>query len=149
MEAEKSVATFISNAEQVSNDDGLFAILDLKHDFPTQWHQLFNQNQQTANFVITHSHFPYLFNGRNLEMTGTKIYLKPKANIIITPHSTDMTLNGEPINSCNADQDLQLTEGTVDLTSSPIRTWLIDRGTELLMDNRIDDLLILIKYRVR
>ena len=98
---------------------------------------------------ISYSHFPYLFNSRQLEITGTKIYLKPKIDAGIPPHSTDMTLNGEPINSWNAAQDLPLIEGRVDLTGNPIRTWTIDRGTDSSMNNKIDDLLILIRYRVR
>ena len=147
LEAGKSVTAYINHAEQVSKEEGLFAIFDLKHDFPTQWHQLLSPNQETTSFEITNSHFPYLFNGRTLEIIETKVYLKPKGNVRIMPSSTDITLNDTPISTWNARQDIPLTEGTVEGTGSPTKTWAIgivgafDKAT-------IDDFLILIRYRV-
>lgn len=147
-EAEGSVKIYVKNAEQISKEEGLFAIFDLKHDFPSQWHQLFSQNQQTTDFIINNSHFPYLFNTRTLEISETKVYLKAKKGMVITPSSTDITLNRIPIASWNSIQDISLIEGTVDLTgSSPIKTWAVNIGTNLI--EKIDDFLILIKYRVK
>ncbi|HYK20771.1 MAG TPA: hypothetical protein VEV42_08560, partial [Pyrinomonadaceae bacterium] len=147
-EAQKSVGSYISSVEQMSREEGLFAIFDLKHDFSTQWHQLFNQNQRTASWEITNAHFPYLFNGRNLEVIEGKIYLKPKGDAAMAPLPSDFTLNGQSVNSWTINPDNGLTEGNIDLTGSPIRTWTIDRGTNLVMAAPIDDLLILIKYRI-
>ena len=145
-EAEGSVVSYINRVEQVSKEEGLFAIFDLKHDFPTQWHQLLSQTQQPTKFTITQSHFPYLFNARTLEITETKVYLKPKRGMVLTPSSTDITLNSIPITSWNASQDLSLIEGSVNLTGKPDIAWAINIGVNLI--EKIDDFLILIKYSV-
>ncbi len=149
MEAEKSVAAYIRNAEQVSEEDGLFAIFDLRHDFPTQWHLLFHQNQPTVSWEINHSHFPYLFNGRELEITGAKIYLKPEADKVLSPPPGSISLNGQPINFWTVSPEMALTEGDANLTGSPFRTWTIDKGTNFPAGNEIRDLLILIRYRAK
>lgn len=145
--AQQNVAAHMSSAEQVGRDEGLFAILDLKRDFPTQWHQLFNQNQQSASWDVTHAHFPYLFNARQLEITGTKIFLRSKDGTAMAPLASAFTLNGSPAGSWTINQDIGLTEGTIDLDGSPIGSWTIDRGPNPVLDNSLDDLLLVIKYR--
>ena len=105
-------------------------------------------NQQTTSIEITHAHFPYLFNVRNLEIIESRMYLKPKQGKAITPPATSITLGGTSVTvgPWIAGQDIQLTEGGVDLTGSPFGTWTIDLGAN--MDTNIDDALMLIKYAV-
>ena len=49
--AANSVRTFISKLEELSEQEGLFIIIDLKHDLPTEWHKM--TQEKSNKLVIT------------------------------------------------------------------------------------------------
>ncbi len=145
-EAEKSITEFIQNVEQVSKDEGLFAMFDLKRDFPAQWRKLLDGN--AASIEITGAHFPFVFNGKDLAMTESSVFLRGKSNQDITPPAVNFDLEGNALSvgPWAIDQDASLTKSDIDVDGSPFGTWTIDlSGT---IDPNLDDMFLAIKYAV-
>src|SRR5690606_16834257 len=52
----------IDNLYQMLKDNGNTRLFDLKHEFPTEWHQLMTQPNETAaqlTFQLKEEHYPF------------------------------------------------------------------------------------------
>ena len=107
-------------------------------------------------YDIGTSNFPYFLQDKDLAITQTKIYLKPQPGKSITMPA-GMKINGTEI-LWNVDDDVsysgsngninKIKGGTVEISGSPIKKWDMDAGVIGLIKEEIDDILILIKYRI-
>ena len=146
-------------AETVKNharDNGLFRLISLKNEFPNAFNKLLSLENQTTDFVLSNSHFPYPLSDSKLTITKTFIYLKPKKGMAIG-NPSPMKINGAISVSWDILNDIPfegsnndiIKGGTIQLTGSPLKTWMIDAGNQGIDKDKIEDLLILIEYRIQ
>lgn len=149
--AANNLATVITAYAQ---NNGLFRLFSLKHEFPNSFHRLLNPVAgvtQTTEFSVEKSHFPYFLADKTLGLSEVKVYLKPpKGKDPVT--TAGMTLK---INNVSATgwakwptEEDNLQRADVQLTIDPVTTWTIDAGTNGLNKNELDDILILLKYTI-
>jgi len=140
---------------------GLFKVISLKHEFPNAFHRLLNPqagDSQFTEFNIENSHFPYFLKDKTLAITKTKIYLKPQseksitlpASLIVNETNTISWTDGDDVSYLGSTGDKnKIKGGTVSITAgSPIKKWDIDAGVDGLNKEELDDILILIKYKI-
>ena len=143
--------------EDHATTSGLYRLLSLRYDFPSSFNQLFGQAQQQTSFAVEKMHFPYLLSGMDLVIDQTKIWLKPVRGLPVTVPAS-LKVNGNNSVSFSASEDIalpgttgnqdKLKGGTVSLSGSPLKTWTLDAGTSGLDKSNLDDILILIRYKI-
>jgi hypothetical protein len=152
--AETDLATMVTN---YATAKGLFRLLSLKHEFPTSYQQLLEGGgAQQTEITLGQQHFPYLFAEKQLALLQTKVYLKPKPGMTVGLPAAlkvgDVAVvwdNGEDIALAgSAGEKDKMKGGTVGLQGSPLQQWSIDAGTDGLSKDSLDDVLILMKYKV-
>jgi hypothetical protein len=167
--AEENLLSLITTYAKDAKDSkkGLFRLFSLKHEFPNAYQKLFSQDNQTTDFELTTSHFPYFLLDSQLNILQTTVYLKPKKGMSIAPPAT-MNINvgnsvngGNPVDwnisndvslegSANNDNTDKLKGGTVTLKGlPPLGTWTINAGTKGIDKDKADDILILIQYQIQ
>ncbi len=126
------------------------SLLSMKHDFPDAFYILLNPSgtTQTTNFELTKQHFPHFLVNKNLILSEVKIYLKLKDKEAITPTGPALKINNLPpiINWTDISPDLK--EGIISISGNPIMKWTIDAGIGGLNEEKIDDILFLLKYTI-
>lgn len=136
--------------------NGLYRLFSLKYDFPDSMTKMFLLPAQQTDFTIDKLHFPYLLSQKDLVMTMAKVYLKPKKDSTITTPAS-FNLNGSSVTWADGDDIVfpgatgnknKLKGGTVNLTGDPIKQWTIDAGNNGINKDNLDDILILLKYRI-
>jgi hypothetical protein len=149
--------------KEYATKPGLFRLFSLRHEFPNAFQKLLSQDNQTTEFELTNSHFPYFLLDRQLNISKTTVYLKPKKGTAIALPTT-MNINiRNPVNggipvAWNSLEDIPLTGntgsndiikvGSVSLTGSPLGTWRINAGNQGIDKDKIEDILILIQYQI-
>jgi hypothetical protein len=91
------------------------------------------------------------------KVNETKIYLKPRKGLAVTPPSS-MTINGVTSVTWEPGKDIampgspgeinKLKAGTVRLSGPATRKWTIDVGLDDLNKDTLDDLLVLMTYKI-
>ena len=86
-----------------SEDQGLWRLFSLRHEFPTEW-QRFSQatgSTRSLSFVVTRERFPYFLQGKTLEIL--EVYspeptnpLSPLIDTEVNPSIADLDPMGEP-----------------------------------------------------
>jgi hypothetical protein len=136
---------------------GLYRLLSLKNDFGDEFYKLLNNDPHLTEFDVSNDFFPYFLIDKELSMNEVKVYLKPKRNMAVTVPST-MTINEANPVTWNSAEDIsvngdasendKIKTGTVSLTGSPLQKWKIDAGVNGINKDKVDDILVLIKYRI-
>jgi len=143
-----------------TTNPGAFRLLSLKHDFPDSFHRLLNPpsgESQTAQFSVEKNHFPYLLHDKSLSLLEVKVYLKPKKGLSVgTP--APMKVNVSNNVSWTADEDIampgsagakdKIKGGTVNVTGDPVKIWEVDAGVSGLDKAKIEDILVLLEYKI-
>jgi hypothetical protein len=136
---------------------GLFRLVSLKHDFSNAFYKLLNPstgNVQRTEFTIGKNFFPYYLMNQVLALTSATIYLKPKGIEPINTDALTFKLNNTDVNSNNwelvPDTIIKdsLKNQTLAFSGKPDKVWTIDAGTDGLDKEQLDDILILIKYKI-
>jgi len=96
-----SVQDYIKSVEELSRDEGLFAVFDLKNDFPNEWHAASNPAAGVTERVLTigklNEKLPIFTKGRDPKKIAAKnIYLfvsgtLPGSAIAVTQGGIDIT----------------------------------------------------------
>jgi hypothetical protein len=137
--------------------NGLFRLFSLKYDFPDAYAKLFAQPLQQTEMNIDKMHFPYALSQKALMITSTKVYLKPKKESTVTVPAS-FKVNGNNSVTWGASDDIafpgaaadknKIKGGTVNLSGDPIKKWTLDAGNNGLNKDDLDDILILLNYRI-
>ncbi len=131
------------------NRAGLYRLFSVKHEFPNAFHKLLNPSGavQTTEFDLSKQHFPYFLADEELQISEVTVYLKPKEKEPVNvPLQFSVNGTGKPDQWTPAYANFK--EGKVSLSGSPIKKWTIDAGTPGLDKEKLDDILILIKYTI-
>jgi hypothetical protein len=138
----------ISKLSDAAADPGLYRLLSLKHEFPNAFHQLLYPSgpEQTTEFELTKQHFPYFLADKDLALSEVvKVYLKPKGKDPVPTSGLGLRINDYDVNDWkNFAYGLQ--EGEVSLSGSPIKTWTVKTRTGGLDKEKLDDVMVLLKY---
>ncbi len=86
VEASKSVENFIKSATPKSEREGLFALIDLKHDLPNEWHQL--KANGSSELIIGKSRLPYIVSSIDTSSVESVIFMAK-----ITNNPVEFTIN--------------------------------------------------------
>jgi hypothetical protein len=74
------------NPDEAAATEGMARMFSLRHEFPTEWHQLMSgANQNPAGdslgfFAITKNRFPFLFGQRKIQISAVDLYAVPKSD---------------------------------------------------------------------
>jgi len=144
-----------------SQENGMFRLISLKQEFPSQFHILTNSTKSSVESVLqlTQNHFPYFLKTRSLKCIGEiSLYIKSKPESIRKP--IDVKLNGneaidnnwkEIKNNSQPDNSKKeiIWEGKFKSQSTETiigKDLKIEFG-QAIEKNKIDDVMILIKYK--
>jgi hypothetical protein len=155
-------AALAATLTDYATTNGLFRLFSLKHEFPNAFHKLLNpeaEEAQETEFSVEKHHFPHFLIDRDLTITPlTNVYLKPKKGLSISIPAS-VKINGNNVITWNPGDDIampgsigdidKMKGGTADLDEvSPINTWSINAGVDGLNKDNLDDILILVKYKI-
>lgn len=142
---------------QLATTSGMSRLVSLKHEFPNAFHRLLNPPGagQPAAFDLTDRHLPYFLTklladpntNHNLSIVDDEVvvYLQPKGEDRIDTNGLTLRVNNTDVGNWT-DFGRNLRAGIVDVSGTPIRQWTIADGN--LPREEIDDVLILLKYRI-
>jgi peptidoglycan hydrolase-like protein with peptidoglycan-binding domain len=103
--AAESVMAYIKSVEELSREEGLFALFDLKHEFPTEWHKAMNPNPDSAERVLMlnklNERLPIFTKGRDqkkIQATDVYLFTSTKVSASLTQETDMMTFtDGVPV----------------------------------------------------
>jgi hypothetical protein len=82
-EASKAASAYLASTEDLSKTDGLFAVFDLKHDFPTEWSRFISPPAEGTDHKLPLNNLadrlPFFTRGRTI--TPSNVYLLAPASI--------------------------------------------------------------------
>jgi len=155
--ATTSVSNFINNAATGINDrEGLFTLIDLKHDMPNEWNQLVKN--LTPKIKIDKDRFPYMAQGK-VKIDTITFFAKAKRLLSNDPIIT-VTPSGLSANAAYSDFDCSLiryenssyykrTKTNFDGSSPSINgniPFQFDLHANAADVSEFDDLIMVIKY---
>jgi len=140
--AAKSVMDYVKMEEGVSQEDGLFAAFDLKHDFPTEWysanHPLAGATQRVLTIDKLSEKLPFFTKGRKVQATNVYLFISasPLPAVTASQNGSDLGLSsaGQSVGTMTvlvandvgtAMDSLQITIG--DTTTVIDKMWLVER----------------------
>lgn len=138
----------VDTLSEFASSDGLFLLMSLKHEFSNALYRLLHPSgaTQASEFELEGKHFPYFLDDKDLTLSSTKVYLKPKGKEPMDTTGLALKINNANVGGWSTIGE-NLKEGNVSLSGNPIRKWMIDAGTEGLDREELDDILILLKYK--
>ena len=135
---------------------GLFRLFSLRHEFPTAYHRLLSPTAaaQSTDFEVTRQHFPYflaaqkIFAPTAVEIT---VYLRAQGGKSLD-QQTQLSLNGVGVGNPWTLVDAATSstmQATITNPKGPVvGTWTINTGGNGLDNEVLDDVLILLKYKI-
>ncbi len=140
-----------------TQSEGVYRIFSLRHEFPAAFHLLLHSDPQKTEFEVGKMHFPYVFMDKILSMELVKIYLKPKhSQSIAVPAS--LKINDSNTVVFSPDDDIaqpgsnentnKIKGGSFNTNDDPIGKWTIEAGNGGLDTNNLDDVVVVIKYKI-
>ena len=68
---------------ELSNDDNLYRLLSLKHDFPNEWNK-FIADDNTDDFIVelNDEHFPYFTQSSNIQIASKELFQIDDGNLV-------------------------------------------------------------------
>jgi Tc toxin complex TcA C-terminal TcB-binding domain len=135
--------------------NGLYHLVSLKHDFASAFYKLLNPavegGKQVTEFVIGKNYFPYFLSKEELALSSsTTIYLKSKGKDHVNTDNLTLKINGATINSGSWTSFTEtLKDSVLTLTGKPDKTWTIDAGVDGFDKGELDDILILMQYKIQ
>jgi hypothetical protein len=139
--ASAALNTFINNVSELSQREGLFAIFDLKHDFPNEWHKITQSPRVPADVQMQLGNLadrlPAFARGRPV----TEVLAKDVFAVVSTGGNFQLFQNAIPIAETSnspfesarlyhfADLNLELTNWTMSLDPgfNPAKMWMVMR----------------------
>lgn len=136
------------------NGTGFFKLISMKSEFSTELHRLLHSpaapHKVDINFGA--NNVPYWLSGKSLEFDGTAdvqlMYIKPKAGQLVNVNPLTIQLNGQPVTYLPPVNLGELNTGLSTQTGPLFGTWTIDAGVVALNPSEVDDILLLIKYKI-
>lgn len=135
------------------NGTGFFKLLSLKTDFSTEFHQLLYPptSSQQVNINITQNHLPYWLSVKNIAIDDASdviVLLKLKTGQTVNLNSLNMQINGQAVDFTPVTDLGELKQGHTSQTGDLIKTWNIASTSHSLDAAKIDDIVLLIKYKI-
>jgi len=151
---EAEIAQSLSTLASV---EGFYRVFSLKHEFPDSYYKLLHPqsattpittSDQTTEFELTKNHFPYFLWDKTLNMSSLVVYLKPRGTGPVI--GIKLQINGKDTGSWNSNPSTgNLRQSEVSDSGNPLKKWTIKNiGTKRLDDDTLDDILILVKYKL-
>ena len=135
-----SVINYLKNVEELAKNEGLFSVIDIRHDMPDVWHQL--KTGSAADLMISDSRLPYFTKA----FTGTKII-----NATLIARLNDSSRSVYPVSIPNKATALVLNkDSSVGLYSGVADGISLNTSFHLSIDQaelaKLEELIILVKY---
>jgi hypothetical protein len=133
-----------------ATDNGLYRLLSMKHEFPNSLYKLLSTGGvQSAEFELTKEHFPYFLSNKELSLIQIKVYLKPEGENPVNTSGLVFKINNSEVSDTEWTVTIpNLKEVTIDSTDCPIMIWKIDATTGGLNKEELDDILLLLNYKI-
>ncbi len=142
--------------EVAEEGQGLFRLISLKHEFPSQIHHLLFTSEgapQATALPLTRRHFPYFLRGRELTVTHALLIIKPKEGQTVDSAGLTATLNGVAGSAFAPLVDLEGLAGS-DFTLNHViepeggSPWELEVSNGTLAPVEVGDLYLLVTYTV-
>jgi hypothetical protein len=132
---------------------GLFKLISMKSDFSTEFHQLLYPAgpSQQVSFNFTQMHVPYWLSTKNLEFDDTvdaTVFIKLKTGQAINLNTLGMQLNGQAVTFAPPTVLGELKQGSTTQSGTLVGTWTLSSSTNNLDPVKIDDIMVLVKYKI-
>ncbi|CAE6506463.1 conserved hypothetical protein [Nitrosomonas nitrosa] len=75
---QKAIEALKELLESSNDGEDKIRLFSIRHEFPVEWHQLLNAESSTLNLSFNHERFPFLFNGKNIQITRFEFLLQIK-----------------------------------------------------------------------
>ena len=130
---------------------GLHRLFSLRHDFPDAYAKLRTATgtKQATQIDIAATHFPFFLSSQQLVASTVSILLRPKATDIIDTNGLTLTVNGARSTTWSTPPDTKLRSADFAVSGPAIATWKIEITTGHLDPANLDDVLILLKYKLQ
>jgi Salmonella virulence plasmid 28. len=130
---------------------GLFRLISLRHDFPTEFYQLLNPpvgQPPKTSLTLENKHFPMWLSDQALHISQP-VVVWPQAvkGQTIVAAVLALKVTGSPVGNWVAD-GAGSSKGTVSVSGSPIRSWSIEAAAGSVDKTSLEDLLLLVRYIV-
>jgi hypothetical protein len=129
-----SVSNYIATVADLSQEEGLFTLVDLKHDRPNEWNIL--KKGMGVNLIIDDSWLPHFTKPSQHKQIENVIFIT-KRDISLKIEETTLTFNR------NEDLQLYYSEAQIDFNTSFKLKVLPGNPDDLV---NLDELMILVKY---
>jgi hypothetical protein len=130
---------------------GLYRLFSLRHDFPDAYAKLRTATgtKQTTQIDIAATHFPFFLSSQPLSASTMSILLRPKATDPIDTNGLALTVNGAHNSTWSTPPNTKLRSADFAVSGPAIATWKIAVTTGHLDPANLDDLFILLKYKLQ
>jgi hypothetical protein len=156
--ATKVKAELNNNFDQIiktqQNGTGFFKMISMRTDYPSEFHRMLHSTSapHKADIVVSSSHIPYWLSGKNLEFEGAAdgqmMFLKVKKGQTVNVNTLNITFNGQSVKFVPPVSLGELKTGVVTQSGALFGTWTIDTGASALDPGRVDDIILLIRYKI-
>jgi hypothetical protein len=77
----------VNNIIQSGNEQGMARLFSLRHEFGTEWHRfLHSQGLQAVTLPLVQEQFPFLFQGKEIEIDQIELLVKTRPDSATIPH---------------------------------------------------------------
>jgi len=130
---------------------GLHRLFSLRHDFPDAYAKLRTAtgNTQTTQIEIAATHFPFFLSSQQLSASTMSILLRPKAADPIDTNGLTLSVNGARNSAWNTPPSTKLRSADFAISGPAIATWKIEITSGHLDPAALDDVFILLKYKLQ
>jgi Tc toxin complex TcA C-terminal TcB-binding domain/Neuraminidase-like domain/Salmonella virulence plasmid 28.1kDa A protein len=130
---------------------GIYRLFSLRHDFPDAYAKLRTAagTKQTTQIDIAATHFPFFLSSQQVVASSMSILLRPKATDPIDTNGLALTVNGAHNSTWSTPPDTKLRSADFAVSGPGIATWKIAVTTGHLDPANLDDLFILLKYKLQ
>jgi hypothetical protein len=144
-------SNIVGQLKAYAQQNGLFRLVSLRHEFPNSFHQLLNPpaNQSpTTSFALESKHFPVWLSDQTLHISQPiVVWLQAVNGQTIAAAELGLKVIGVPVSNWTSD-GAGSEKGSASLSGSPLRSWTLDANPNALDKTTLKDLLLLIRYTV-
>ena len=134
-----------------ATNPGLHRLFSLRHEFPDAYAKLRTTtgSKQTTQIDIAATHFPYFLSSQKLSAGTMTIMLRPKGTDPIDTNGLSVTVNGAHSSTWTTLPNTNLPSTDIAVSGAAVNTWKMEITSGRLDPAKLDDVLILLKYKLQ
>jgi Tc toxin complex TcA C-terminal TcB-binding domain/Neuraminidase-like domain/Salmonella virulence plasmid 28.1kDa A protein len=130
-----------------SNVNGLFRMISIRHEFPDTFYQWLNPvagAPQQSSFTLESKHFPAWLSGYAIDVAQVDVWAKPIKDKTISAQP-GLKIATHTVNWAGQGKET----GLITAVFNPLQNWSIDAGLVGFNKTELDDLILVVKYKLK